>query len=485
MIHNRKTLLSFLAKCGYDGKEDLNAAKAFIVSSNLELVDESDNAIDVDALWSKTEAKRVKADIATNDEGDEDEDRLAGKRKVVVGKAARVDAANGIVRKGNAMFGVDYAKKAYDRKAKAGGTVFSEADEAEAVGAFLRQTIAKAARRDYDEADNDARIIAKTGLTTNGTGQSLIPDDLSTTIINLRESVAGAGRFCTVETMSRDVQSFPRESGGTTVYWPGEGNTITASDLSNDNVSLTARKAAALSKLSSELLNDAAVSVADRLTNRMSYDILKAEEQCALVGDGTSTYGTHVGLTYRYQQMVAAAGGTWTTDANKLYHAGVVGASGNLFSEVAKVDFTNMIGRLPQYDTGEEPQFMCSRPFYWATAQALGHGVGGVTNTEWINGVARNTLLGYNVIFTPWMQKVDAASCIPCVFGYFNMGIKCGRVRGSMSIAQSEHVGFAEDVIYFRITNRFAVSVHDIGNATSTAADRVAGPIVALAMNNA
>lgn len=484
MIHNRKTLLSFLATCGYDGTEDLAKAKAFIKSADLNLVeDDEKTAVDVDALWAKTASRTVKA---AADEDEEDETRLAGKRTVVVGKAARVDAANGIVRKGNAMFGVDYAKKSYDRNVKAGKAVFGCADEAEATGAFLRQAVAKAARRDYDEADNDARIIAKTGLTTNATGQSLIPDDLSTTIIQLRESAAGAGRFCTVETMSRDVQSFPRESGGTTVYWPGEGNSITASDMSHDNVSLTARKATGLSKLSSELLNDSAVSIADRLTNRMSYDILKAEEQVALLGDGTSTYGTHIGLTYKYQKQIADGGHTWTTDAQKLYHAGVVGASGNLFSEVAKVDFTSMIGRLPQYDNvGEEPKFMCSRPFYWATAQALGHGVGGVTNTEWINGVSRNTLLGYEVIFTPWMVKVDTASCIPCVFGYFGMGMKCGRVRGSMSIAQSEHVGFAEDVIYFRITNRFAVNVHDVGNVSTTASSRVAGPIVALAMNNA
>lgn len=490
MIHNRKTLLAFLReKCGFDGAEELATVEKFITDAQLDLVDEADNAIDIKALWAKTDKRKVSVKGTEVDagegEGDEDETRLQGKRRVQIGnKAASVDSALAKIGTGSRRSD-EVAKKAYAAKAARGETVFSDADEAEAMGAWMRRSIASIAGVDYAKAASDEAIIAKTSLTTNTSGSALIPEDLSTQIIALRESAAGPERFCSVETMSRDVQGFPRETGGTTIYAPGEGGSTTASDMTHDNVKLVASKLAGLSKVSSELLNDSPVSFAERLSNRMAYDMRRAEERDAIQGDGTSTYHGFVGLAKKAQRELEAAGYTWTTDAEKAYHPGLVVAAGNTFAEVTKANLLQVVGQVEQYDdTGEEPFWLISKPAYWQIGQALGYGVGGVTATEWINGVQQDRLLGHRVVFTPYLPKVDANSQVICSFGYHNLGMKVGRVRGSMSIARSEHVGFVDDVIYFRITSRVAINVHDLGTLHATATSRVNGPIVALVSTN-
>jgi hypothetical protein len=76
-----------------------------------------------------------------------------------------------------------------------------------------------------------------------------------------------------------------------------------------------------------------------------------------------------------------------------------------------------------------------------------------------------------------------AAKHIPLVFGDLRLGSRLGD-RSSLTISMSEHSSFAEDSIDLkgRIRNDFIA--HDIGNAAAAAADRKAGPILALATDS-
>jgi HK97 family phage major capsid protein len=121
--------------------------------------------------------------------------------------------------------------------------------------------------------------------------------------------------------MTSDLRSIPRRTGGVTVGWVGEGGTITASQPAFDSVNLAAKKLIALTVTSSELLEDAAISLADELAFEIGAAFALAEDQAGFVGDASPTYGGITGVT---RKLLGLSG----TIANI---AGLKVATGNLF----------------------------------------------------------------------------------------------------------------------------------------------------------
>jgi HK97 family phage major capsid protein len=88
--------------------------------------------------------------------------------------------------------------------------------------------------------------------------------------------------------------------------------------------------------------------------------------------------------------------------------------------------------------------------------------------------------LGHEVVMTEVLpQRYASGTHIDCLFGDLAMASKFGD-RGGLQLATSTEADdfFKDDLIGIRGTERIAVNVHDIGNYSATAADRVAGPIV-------
>lgn len=322
-------------------------------------------------------------------------------------------------------------------------------------GMWLRAVVARNNRSNDEEAEAriasrgwDVRAVATEGSPTGG--GYLVPTPLSNAIIDIRALAGVSRQLARVVPMTAEQMSVPKKTAGTTVYYPGENGTITASDQTWAQVNLTAKKRAILSKVSQELRDDALISVVDDLASQMGTDFAVKEDAEFINGDGTSTYGGETGLL--------AAIGT----------AGVVSAATghDLWSEQDMADFTATMAKLPDKYWQYSPVWVCSSAFYFAAMLRVQASAGGNTISSLEQGASgRPMFLGYPVYFTNAMPTATAAATVSALFGAFNQAVIIGD-RGGIGIAQSEHLGFAEDVLAIRATTRYDINVHDPGTTS-------------------
>lgn len=301
----------------------------------------------------------------------------------------------------------------------------------------------------------------------NEKGGFLVPEDFGNDMIDLIESYGVFRRHAKIRPMASDTASDPRITGELDAYFVGESAVGTESDFETDRVSLTAKKLMVLVNYSSEVSEDAVISIGDEIARLSARAFAKKEDVCGFNGDGTSTYGGIVGAREKLK-------GQSGTIANI---AGLQVGTGNAYTELVLGDFRGVVARLPEY-ADQEAKWFVHRQFYWNVMVAALLAGGGVTATEIEN--ARNQIfLGYPVVFAQVMPKAEANSQVCALFGDLAMGATLGD-RRMYSIAMSEHARFTADDWVFRATSRFDINVHSVGNVSATAADREAGPICGL-----
>lgn len=317
-------------------------------------------------------------------------------------------------------------------------------------------------------ADNGILLRAQTE-SSNAGGGYLVPEEFEATLIDLREQYGVFRQHANVVPMTSDTKSVPRRTGGLTAYFVGENTAITESTLGWDRVSLTARKMAVLGKYSSEFGEDAVINIANTLADEIAYAFANKEDLCGFNGDGTSTYGAITGV----REKIKGLSGTIA------YIAGLVVGTGNAYSELTLADFEGVVAKLPQYADGANARWFAHRSFYWNVMVKLMLASGGVTQAE-VSALGRQVpFLGYPVAVSQVLPSVEANSQVCALFGDLRRAAMLGD-RRQTTIAMSEHLNFAEDELAVRGTQRFDIVVHDVGNADSTAANRVPGPIVGL-----
>ena len=293
---------------------------------------------------------------------------------------------------------------------------------------------------------------------TNSAGGFLVPDPLSNTIVNLQEDYGVFQRNTRVVPMTSDTLAVPRRTAGLTVYYPGENTAITASDLTFAQATLTAKKYAALTLMSTELNEDSVIGMADLVADEMARRFANAIDTNAFLGDGTGTYASVTGFD-------SALHTNSTIDA----------ASGNVsFATLDMGDFENVIGAVPVYPGAVNKWYISSYGF-WASMARLADAAGGNTSTNIGMGPERS-FLGYPVEFTQVLPGSGAGvSDNVAFFGDISLASSMG-MRRQIAIATSTEVKFVEDQIAIKGTERVAITIHE-----GTAASPV-GPVVALTL---
>lgn len=160
---------------------------------------------------------------------------------------------------------------------------------------------------------------------TDSAGGYLVPVEHGSRLVELlraRTAVRAAG--ATLVPMSSDVLQIPAQNGGATAYWVAENAAITASDQIWGQVTLQARKLAALTKLSAELFEDSDPQVEALVMADLARVLALEEDSKYLRGDGTSNTPTgleHLSGVNVDTTTLGANGGTPTFDqlANMLY----------------------------------------------------------------------------------------------------------------------------------------------------------------------
>lgn len=300
-------------------------------------------------------------------------------------------------------------------------------------------------------------IVGTMSTSDNGLGGFITTDEMQRSLIRLREERGVFPRFANNIPMGADLMRIPRLLADVTAYWTGEGDEITASDPTLGSAEMMARKVAALTKVPTELDEDAVVQVGEMITTSMAYAMADKIDEAAFNGDGTSTYGGNVGLKN-------ALNSSAVQDA----------ASGNdsaLTLDLA--DFEATVGLYPQYP-GAMPRWFVHSAVYWASMARLMDAGGGNRVQDLGSGPVMQ-FLGYPVEFTQVLPSTTGtlASTIICYFGDLRLGASYGTRRSARADVSVDRY-FENDLIGIRMTERVGILIHERGDTIRTR------PIVAL-----
>ncbi len=310
--------------------------------------------------------------------------------------------------------------------------------------------------------DHGLTIQAAQTEGSNSKGGFLVPEELSRSIIDLREQYGVFRRWARVIPMASDHMVIPRRLSGPTAYAVGEADTITASDKSWNRVELTAKKWGSLTRVSSELAEDAFIDMADDLADEFAYAFANKEDESGFNGDGTSTYHGVTGVMVK------------VSDGNHAISEYVAASGNTAFSTLDLADFEGALGLVPQYAAMRRPAWFISRVGYYASMARLKNAAGGNNNDD-IGAGSGMEFLGLPVVISQVLNSTTTAQVAThlCAVGELSLAATLGD-RRQFEVAVSEHAYFTTDELGIRGTERVAINVHDLGDGTD------AGPIVVL-----
>ncbi len=290
---------------------------------------------------------------------------------------------------------------------------------------------------------------------TNTQGGYLVIDEFINQLIVLIENAGIARRKCRIVPMTSDSAWLPRRTAGLTAYPVGEGAVGTESNLSWDRVNLVASKWMALTRMTSEVAEDAVINLGDEILRELSYAFAVAEDAALFVGDGTSTYAGITGL-----KNALAAGAKFTQ------------ITSNTWATQVLADINGLEGLLPDYSVAINPEFYCNKAYYHNVLERLAMAGGGNTGMDIVNGIPMGRFFGYPVNFVTSMPKATATTGIVAYFGDLGAAAKFGdRRQLAISMSQEASVGgqsmWERDEIGIKGTERFDIVVHERGTASA------------------
>ena len=272
-------------------------------------------------------------------------------------------------------------------------------------------------------------IHAALGEDSAAAGGNTVPTDFLNTLYQHRIHAA-AIRQTNVRILNtstgRSIQ-LPKTSSHGTAVWVGEGTAISSTDASFGQLTLDAWKVAALTRVSSELLEDNAVNLEGYIAEDAGRSIGQAEGDRFVVGSGTNTpRGVMVAVANDAGTAVQVASATVETD-NLI----------DLFYSVTP----------PYRQNG-----------YWLMRDSTAQAIRKLKNADdqyvWQAGIQvgqPDTILGRPVVVDPFASAIGSAN-ESVAFGDFSGFVI--REDGNPAIARSEHRYFDQDQVAWRITHR-------------------------------
>ncbi len=298
---------------------------------------------------------------------------------------------------------------------------------------------------------------------TLAAGGALIPVEMEQAVIDLRDEYGVARKLVRVRPMGSDQKSIPRRKGGLTAYFfnDDDGAGIAASDKNWDMVNLAAKKLGCLARIGEDLEEDAIIDVIDDLAQEMAYAFAVKEDQCLIIGDGTSTYGGMQGLNFKFEATA--------------YKSRITTASGHdTFPEIDNTDLTTTHAGVAAY-AKNQAKWLCSEEFAATVFDRLKATAGGNTvNT--LGSAPNDSYLRYPIMTSqamPTDPAADLTNKVMALFGRFDLAASLGNRRGITTQVLRER--YAElGQIGIKATERFDLVVHDLGDTS------VKGPVAAM-----
>ena len=162
---------------------------------------------------------------------------------------------------------------------------------------------------------NPENLLKALNENTNTQGGFLVPEIWAAKIYDIILAKSTAIQLCEQITMTSDTLFFPKVTAASTAYFTAEAGTITASQPTFGQLVIHPQKVAALTRLSTEVMEDSNPSVMNVVTQRLAEDIaLKIDYE---IYNGTTSTAGFNGMrdtTADTAISTIAVGGEITTD---------------------------------------------------------------------------------------------------------------------------------------------------------------------------
>ena len=301
----------------------------------------------------------------------------------------------------------------------------------------------------------------------NSLGGVLTSPELSSEIIRLVEEFGVFPQYAKRVNMNSDTLVYARRTGGLTARPVGENVEVSASDVTFDNVELTAKIWGVANRTSNSLLEDSVIDLADAMAVETSQAFSEAFDNSGFIGDGTLAYHGVTGVATKILQSA--------------YSGSVVTATGNTtFGDLTMKNFTDLLARLPMYARSRNARWYIS-PAGWGSAMLRlamlpggASGAGGNSSGNVASGFGE-TFLGYPVTLVQSLESRLTGTTGGCaaIFGDLSQAAIFGERRAISIKTSSERYIELDQTLTFA-TTRNAIVVNDLGSTSK------AGPVVAL-----
>lgn len=292
------------------------------------------------------------------------------------------------------------------------------------------------------------------GEAVNSAGGVFVPEIASGQVVRLVEEFSVWPAAMQNVVMPSDTVTAVKRLTGVSATWSSENAEIATSDPSATDIRLVAKKLTVSTRVSNELLADAA-AVGDWVIAEFATAIGEKLDQAAVNGDGTNTYGGVYGIA---NKILTAAGSYHTADTNH-----------DEFSDLDIADFLGVVAKLPTYVTS--PRWYVSSYGFAQSMQRLDLAAGGRVSFE--NGTGFQ-FLGYPVTISNVMVKSgDHSGKVMAMLGDASLAGMYGiRSAFQTKISTERYVEY-DQTLYLGLA-RADMVWHSVGTATE------AGPLVAL-----
>jgi HK97 family phage major capsid protein len=302
-------------------------------------------------------------------------------------------------------------------------------------------------------------FLKASATSPNSAGGFLVPEELETEILNLRDLAGVYRRIARVLPIGSDKRTWPRRVSGTTAQFVNENTGVTASQATFDGLDFAAKKIAALVQLSSELYEDETAGLAAWLAEELAWSFADQEDTAAFNGTGISTNFGIRGMTFL------------ATDGN--HNAGKTTASANTYGALTATDIASFLGLVPNYAIANARLVMNHVAFantFYRLAQSSG-----ALASQVVNGEMTWFYLGIPITLTPKLPSATTSITGKAMMlaGDFRLGAAIAQRRG-VTVRRSEDRYLDTDQIGVIGTERVDIVTHGMGDNSTV------GPIVSL-----
>jgi HK97 family phage major capsid protein len=338
---------------------------------------------------------------------------------------------------------------------------FTNSSDAEAVGRWIRGFLLPNHRAAAEDRAWYTRNVEERALASadNSKGGVFVPEVFASTLIRLVDEYSAIPQQANVMPMSSSTLYVPRRTGGNTAYFVSENSETTTSDMTTDNVMLSAKDCRVGTRVPNSLVDDSLVDLAGLIAQEFALALSQKIDDAGFKGDGTSTHGGIRGIQWLLEQVPATA-------ANKFNSAATT--AGGLTVD----DFHAAMALAPSYVLPRAKWYVTPQ-LYHSSMRTLALSAGGVTAAELAGGVGGERFMGYPVLYNNSMNTAAATDKVVALFGDLSLSTHYG-LRREVAVRASTDRYIEFDQTYFQATCRFDVVTSDIGDANK------AGPVVAL-----